>query len=663
MQSRWNETDAAAHVGPVAECVYCTRLIGSDPSLVLHGGGNSSVKAHYDDITGTAVPALYVKGSGWDMATIEAPGLTALHLDRVRDLAALDTMSDPDMMRELDAARFDPAAPSPSVETLLHALLPFAAVQHSHADVIVTLTNLADGHAVVDEVFGSRVVVVPYVMPGFDLARAVRETLAELPRGAIEPDVIGMVLLNHGLFTFGDTSADAYRRHVELISTAEQWLDRNAPYAEAPHAAAPTASTTLVEDMAALRARISAAAGRPMVVQRHSDDAVLRFARRPDVADLADRGPLTPDHVIRTKRAPLVGRDVDAFVAGYQAYVDAHRPRARTELTDLDPAPRVVIDPELGMLTIGATVKDAQIAADIYHHTIPVLERAEDHLGGYRALPAADLFDMEYWVLEQAKLRRGGRPPELAGQVAVVTGAASGIGRACAEELLARGACVTGFDLAASVVDTFDGPAWLGQVVDVTDAAAQRAALAAAVEHFGGVDIAVIGAGIFPPSTAIADLDPEVWRAAMAVNLDAAATLLAALHPLLVHAPGGGRVVVIGSKNVPAPGQGAAPYSASKAALTQLARVAALEWAPDGIRVNVVHPDAVFDTGLWTEDVIAERAARYGITVDEYKRRNLLGAEIGSADVAAVVTALCTDTFRVTTGAQIPIDGGNERVI
>jgi rhamnose utilization protein RhaD (predicted bifunctional aldolase and dehydrogenase)/NAD(P)-dependent dehydrogenase (short-subunit alcohol dehydrogenase family) len=663
MQSRWNERDAAAHVEPVAECVYCTRLIGSDPALVLHGGGNSSVKAGYDDITGTTVPALYVKGSGWDMATIEARGLTALHLGRVRDLAALDAMSDPDMMRELDAARFDPTAPSPSVETLLHALLPFAAVQHSHADVIVTLTNVADGDAVVREVFGSRVVVVPYVMPGFDLARAVRESLSsELADDVPSSDLMGMVLLNHGLFTFGATSAEAYERHVELITVAERWLARHAPLRDQGEPTAPPTST-LVDDLVALRARISAAAGRPMVVQRHKDPSVLAFARRADVADLADRGPLTPDHVIRTKRAPMVGRDVDAFVAGYRAYVDAHRTRARTELTDLDPAPRVVIDPDFGMLTVGATAKDAQIAADIYHHTIPVLERAEDHLGGYRALPAADLFDMEYWVLEQAKLRRGGAPPELAGRVALVTGAASGIGRACAQELLARGACVSGLDRAGSVVDTFDGATWLGQVVDVTDASAQRDALVAVVERFGGIDIAVIGAGIFPPSMAIGDLDPTVWRDAMAVNLDAAADLMSALHPMLVHAPGGGRVVVIGSKNVPAPGQGAASYSASKAALTQLARIAALEWAPEGIRVNVVHPDAVFDTGLWTEDVIAERAARYGISVEEYKRRNLLGAEIGSADVAAVVTALCTDTFRVTTGAQISIDGGNERVV
>jgi len=656
MEDRWDERDAASYVGPIAQCVYCTRLIGSDPALVLHGGGNSSVKAPFPDITGAEVDAIFVKGSGWDMATIEAPGLTPLRLGRVQELGALDELSDVDMMRELDAARLDPAAPSPSVETLLHAYLPHPAVQHSHADVIVTLTNLDDGDAVVRDLYGDDVVIVPYVMPGFDLAREVRQRWASEGRD----DVVGMVLLNHGLFTWGSDSAEAYRRHVQLISRAEAWLDEHAP---SPAEVGPAAKSLVMTELAALRRHLSEAAGHPMIVQRHTGDAVQRFVNRDDLSDLATRGPLTPDHVIRTKRAPLIGRDVDEYVADYHRYVDHHRHRARTTVVELDPAPRVVLDPTVGMLTAGRSVKDAQIAADIYHHTIPVLERAEDHLGGYRALPAGDLFDMEYWALEQAKLQRAGKHPELAGQVAVVTGAASGIGRACAAALLDRGACVAGLDRSAGVATTFAGPGWLGVEADVTDDDAQQSALEATVEHFGGVDIAVVAAGVFPTSAAIAALSADEWRSVMAVNVDAVAGLFRALHPLLALSPTGARVVVIGSKNVPAPGRGAAAYSASKAALTQLSRIAALEWAADGIRVNMVHPDAVFDTGLWTDELIAERAARYGLTIDEYRRRNLLGAEVTSADVAAVVAALCGETFRVTTGAQIPIDGGNERVV
>lgn len=656
MDDRWTAAGAAAYEGPIGACVHATRLIGSDPALVLHGGGNSSVKWPVRDVTGDEVEAIHVKGSGWDMGTIEAAGLTALRLDRVRALARLERLSDEDMMRELDAARLDPTAPSPSVETLLHAFLPHHAVLHSHADVIVTLTNLADPDAIVRELYGTSVVVVPYVMPGFELARAVADTWA----GQAHEGVVGMVLLNHGLFTFGATSEEAYRRHVQLISAAEDWLADRAPWA--PPADREPAGTS-VDVLADLRARISDAAGRPMVVQRHDDALVRRFVTRPDLADLATRGPLTPDHVIRTKRVPMVGRDVDRYVADYRRYVDEHRHRARTALKELDPAPRIVLDPELGMLAAGPTVKDARIAADIYRHTIPVLERAEDHLGGYRALGEADLFDMEYWALEQAKLERAGAPPPLAGRVAFVTGAASGIGRACAAALVQQGACAAGIDLDPSVATTFDSAAWLGRCADVTDTDAQRDALHATVERFGGVDLLVVSAGVFPPSRSIAELDDDTWRSSMAVNVDAVAALLTAAHPFLRRSPGGGRVVVIGSKNVPAPGRGAAAYSASKAALTQLARVAALEWAEDGITVNVVHPDAVFDTGLWSDEIIAERAARYGLTPEAYRRRNLLRTEVASTDVAAVVAALCGPAFRVTTGAQIPIDGGNERVV
>lgn len=657
MQSRWDDGEAARYDGAIGECVYCTRLIGADPDLVLHGGGNSSVKAPFEDITGARVDALHVKGSGWDMATIEAPGFTPLPLDRLQALLALEKLSDRDMMRELSAARLDPSAPSPSVETLLHAYLPHRAVQHSHADVIVNVTNTPDGADAVRAIYGDQVVVVPYVMPGFDLARLVREEWPEQSHTG----TVGMVLLNHGLFTFGDDSAEAYRRHVELISRAEAWLDQHAPHDPAGDEL--PAADVLLTDLADLRRTLSEVAGTPMIVRRHTDESVRRFVRRDDLTSLATRGPLTPDHVIRTKRVPLVGRDVARYAAAYGEYVREHRHRARGELTELDPAPRIVLDRELGMLTAGATVKDAQIAADIYHHTIPVLERAEDHLGGYRALPAEDLFDMEYWELEQAKLALAGPRPPLAGLVAVVTGAASGIGRACAAELLQRGAAVAGLDLAADVGEAFATSSWLGVPTDVADPDAQRRALGVAVERFGGIDLAVVSAGIFGASRPIAELTGEEWRAVMAVNVDAVADLFAAIHPFLVRSPVGGRVVVIGSKNVPAPGRGAAAYSASKAALTQLTRIAALEWADDGIRVNAVHPDAVFDTALWTPELIAERAERYGLTVDEYKRRNLLRTEVTSAGVARVVAELCSDTFSATTGAQIPIDGGNERVV
>ncbi len=656
MESRWRDSEAAAFEGPLGGCVYGSRLLGADPNLVLHGGGNTSIKSSFEDITGRSIDALYVKGSGWDLATIEAPGFTPLPVARLHELLGLDQLSDPDMMRELSAARLDPSAPQPSVETLLHAYIPYRAVQHSHADVIVTLTNLADGEDRVREVFGDAVMVVPYVMPGFDLARAV----VDIWERDYQSDAIGLVLLNHGLFTFGSTSKTAYERHIRLISMAEHWLDEHAPGSDP---AAENLPPACLHELAGLRRRISEAAGKPMILTRHTDRTTTRFVRRPDLNSLATRGPLTPDHVIRTKRLPMVGTDVDSYVKAYREYFGENRHRGRTELTMLDPAPRIVVDPDLGLLTVGETAKASRIASDIYHHTMPVLERSEDSLDGYTALGAGDLFEVEYWDLEQAKLRRAGRPPEFAGMVAVVTGAASGIGRACSEQLLTKGCAVAGLDLDDSVQDIFEGPAWLGIEVDVTDPKAQRSALDRIVERFGGIDIVVAAAGVFGRPFTLKDLDISQWRSIMAVNTEAVADLLSSVHPLLALSPVGGRVVVIGSKNVPAPGRGAGAYSASKAAVTQLARVAALEWASDGIRVNVVHPDGVFDTGLWSERLIAERAAAYGVSVQEYRTRNLLGTEVSSDRVAAAVVELCGERFASTTGAQIPIDGGSDRVV
>ena len=644
---------------PVGSCAYFSRLIGSDPDLVLHGGGNSSVKALWPDVTGRTREAIFVKGSGRDMGSLEVKDLTALRLSRLQELLELDELSDVDMMRELAAAKLDPGAPSPSVETLLHAFLPYPAVQHSHADVVVTLTNLASPEALVQEVYDDDVVVIPYVMPGFDLARAVRSTWSE----QAHEGTLGMVLCNHGLFTFGEDSETAYRRHADLIERAVAWLDQEAPVAPPVGAELPE---VLLADLARLRCHLSRVAGEPMVVSRHTDPTVSAFLARPDLASLAGQGPLTPDHVIRTKRIPMIGSTgevIEAYAEAYRQYVKQHRDRASTELTEIDPAPRVVLDPELGMLTVGRTATDARVASDIYHHTIPVLCRAEDHLGGYQALPDHELFDVEYWDLEQAKLRRGGPAPDLAGSVAVVTGAASGIGRACAEELLQRGAAVVGIDRAAEVVTAGEGDTWLGIEADVTDFEAVGGAVRSTVEHFGGIDIVVVAAGIFGPSTRLDTLTSEEWRRVMAVNVDSVQILFGLVGPLLALSPIGGRVAVVGSKNVPAPGQGAAAYSASKAALQQLCRVAALEWAADGVRINVVHPDAVFDTGLWNDELIAERAAIYGLTPEEYRRRNLLSAEITSHLVARSTVALCTDDFAATTGAQVPVDGGSERVI
>jgi NAD(P)-dependent dehydrogenase (short-subunit alcohol dehydrogenase family) len=355
----------------------------------------------------------------------------------------------------------------------------------------------------------------------------------------------------------------------------------------------------------------------------------------------------------------MLGRDVAQYVAAYREYFTRNAPRAKEPKTMLDPAPCVILDPEFGLTTAGRSAKEAAIARDLYSHTIEVITRAEK-LGGYRALSEEELFEFEYWDLEQAKLRRAGAPPMFAGEIACVTGAASGIGKACVDALLKRGAAVVGLDIAEQSAER---PDYLRLKCDVTSNEAIADALEKAVRRFGGVDMLILNAGVFPAGTPIESLDSAEWRRVFAVNLDANLTLLRESYPLLKLAPRGGRVVVIGSKNVAAPGPGAAAYSASKAALTQLARVAALEWGGDGIRVNTLHPNAVFDTGIWSDDVLKARAASYGISVEEYKRNNVLKTEVRSRDVGELAAELCGPIFAKTTGAQIPIDGGNERVI
>ncbi|HEX5460907.1 MAG TPA: bifunctional aldolase/short-chain dehydrogenase [Steroidobacteraceae bacterium] len=660
MKSRWSDQDASRCAGDVALRVYTSRLLGAEPALVLHGGGNTSVKSRVTNLFGEEEPVLYVKGSGWDLETIEAAGFSPCRMQPLLALAKLETLSDPQMAAELRKSLTDVTAPSPSVEAILHAILPARFVDHTHADAILTMTNAPDGAQRVRELFGDRLVYIPYVMPGFKLARV----CAEVYPSQAGRHTVGMLLLKHGLFTFGETARESYERMIELVTLAEEYLAGRGAWtpvgAENRNgAAADSGPKKQRADIAALRKAVSDAAGLPMILGVHDDAEALAFTRRPDIERISQQGPATPDHVIRTKRVPLVGRDVAQYAAAYRAYFQEH---GNAALTMLDPAPRVVLDPELGLGAIGRTAKDAAMVADIYRHTMRIISAAVS-IGGWEALAARDIFEVEYWDLEQAKLRKGGAPPPLTGEVAVVTGAASGIGKACVASLLSRGAAVIALDRAATVTSLQRRKDYLGLVCDVTSESAINHALEEGVRAFGGLDILLLNAGIFPPSSPVSALSSDTWRRTMSVNLDANLTLLREAHPLLRLSPRGGRVVIIGSKNVPAPGPGAAAYSASKAALQQLARVAALEWGADRIRVNTLHPNAVFDTGIWTPEVLAARAASYGLSVEQYKTNNVLEVEVTSRDVAELAAELCGPIFAKTTGAQIPVDGGTVRVI
>jgi rhamnose utilization protein RhaD (predicted bifunctional aldolase and dehydrogenase)/NAD(P)-dependent dehydrogenase (short-subunit alcohol dehydrogenase family) len=662
MRSRWDEAEAARFDGEIGQRVYSSRLLGSDSSLVLSGGGNTSVKLRRlgpPDADASA-DVLFVKGSGYDLDSITAEGFTALRLEPLIELAELDELSDIEMARALRLAALDPDAPAASVEALLHAILPHRFVDHTHAEAVLALTNTPSGEAHIRRAYGDSVIIVPYVMPG----HALGHLGAQLVARQLSEETVGLVLLHHGLVSFGASARESYERTIALVTRAEEYLAAHGADEIPTPTPAGAGGPPLGLRLAELRAQISRAAGAPMVVRHDDDPAGVSFAQRTDVAALSQSGPATPDHSIRTKRLPLLGRDVDGYAAAYREYFDAHEERgaAGEGLQMLDPAPRVVLDPELGLCTAGRSVSDAIDAAEIYRRTITLILRSSA-LERWQALPAAEIFDVEYWSLEQAKLKRRPKPEEFAGEIVLVTGAASGIGAACVDAFLARGACVCGLDIDPSVAALHPTPAYRGTVCDVTDETAVAGAFEQCARSFGGLDMLVLCAGIFPESRRIATLELDEWQRTFAVNTDANLVLMRAAHPFLELAPHGGRVVVVASKNVPAPGPGAAAYSASKAALTQLARVAALEWGAAGIRVNTIHPNAVFDTGIWTEEVIGARAAQYGVTPQEYRTRNVLGVEVASEDVAELVTTMCGRAFAKTTGAQVPIDGGNERVI
>jgi rhamnose utilization protein RhaD (predicted bifunctional aldolase and dehydrogenase)/NAD(P)-dependent dehydrogenase (short-subunit alcohol dehydrogenase family) len=656
MKSLWSDAEAAQFTGPLGPRVYTSRLLGRDKTLVLHGGGNTSVKLREKNLFGEDEDVLYVKGSGWDLETIEAAGFTPVALGYVRRLAALPRLSDPQMVNELNTHMLRAGAPSPSVETILHAILPHPYVDHTHADAVLSVSNAPEGEKRIREIYGDRVVMIPYIMAGFDLAAYCAR---EFPKQAAK-SCIGMVLLSHGIFSFGADARQSYERMIELVSMAEEYLQKKKAWHIGLEPKNDSSFTR--EDVAKLRRAISDQSGFPMVIRVNSNEKFLGFAQRPDVERLSQQGPATPDHVIRTKPFPMLGRDVAGYAGKYREYFDRLAVRAAEKKTMLDTAPRVALDPQLGFAAAGRTAKDAAIVEELYDHTIDVILRAEA-LGGWRALDQRHTFDIEYWDLEQAKLRKAGAPPVFTGEVVLVTGAASGIGKACVDAFLKRGAAVIGLDRNPAVETMWQRPDVLALTVDLTDPAAVDASLDKAVKRFGGIDMLVLNAGIFPASQPLQEIAADAWKQAMTVNVEAQLQLMQITHPLLKLAPRGGRIVVIGSRNVPAPGPGAAAYSASKAALNQLARVAALEWAQDGIRINSLHPDAVYDTGLWTEELLAARAKAYNLSVEQYKKRNLLKTEVSSKDVAELAAEMCGPLFAKTTAAQVPVDGGNERVV
>jgi rhamnose utilization protein RhaD (predicted bifunctional aldolase and dehydrogenase)/NAD(P)-dependent dehydrogenase (short-subunit alcohol dehydrogenase family) len=674
MKSQWNDDAArqavdaygAKGVGEdIALRVYTTRLLGRDPLLVLHGGGNTSVKTRARDDLGHEHAVIAVKGSGADMADIEPWGLPAVKLEPLLKLRALEALSDEAMVNVQRLNLLDSAAPNPSVETLLHAFLPHKFVDHTHAAAVLSLVDQPDGEALAREVYDGRMGIVPYIAPGFGLAKEAARVFEE------KPDVAGLILHKHGIFTFGDSAREAYERMIEMVSLAESRLRQGRPVVFPARPLAATAAAAEIAPIIRGAAAVKHKGGEPtrFIAEFRTAPEILAYVNGAELSSYSQRGVVTPDHIIRTKNRPLVVPPPEAgkldefggavreavakFVADYETYFARENEAVGGTKTKLDSSPRVVLVPGVGLFGLGRTAKDAAIAADLAENTIKVVTDAEA-VGRYEPLPESDLFALEYWSLEQAKLK-GAVVKPLTGQVAVVTGAGA-IGAATARALAADGAAVAVLDIdgesAGKVAAHNKG---LGLTCDVTKPEQVKAAFAAVCERFGGVDILVSNAGAAWQGR-IGEVPDALLRQSFELNFFAHQTVAQEAVRIMLQQGTGGVLLFNLSKQAVNPGANFGPYGLPKAATMLLMRQYALDYGADGIRSNGVNADRI-RSGLLTDAMIAARAKARGMSEADYMSGNLLQAEVTADDVAQAFVALAK--ARKTTGHIETVDGGN----
>ena len=687
MQNHWRDEEA----GPLSGLnllVYRSRLIGRDTNLVVWGGGNTSIKHEETDFRGRKVRVLRIKGSGSDLKTIEPKHFPGIRLDDLEPLEQRASMSDEEMVAWLVHCLMEPQSPRPSIETLLHGFVPHPHIDHTHADAILALTNTADGRRQVEQAFGQDAVWVPYRRPGFTLSKEVAEAVRAHPKARC------VVLEKHGLITWGKSAKESYDATIEMNTRAEEHASRRAAgkavFGPAARAVLPREARRAVVARIAPRLR-GLLSGRPpgsaRAILRFDDgDDVLEFVSSRSARELCLAGPATPDHLLYTKPRPLFVEppaDLDASggaealkgalaegLRQYASWCDEYvRKHGTGKEPRLDPIPRVVLIPGVGMLTAWKDAKHTKIVADIYHHTIGVM-RAAQGIGEYRSLDLKDTFDVEYWPMELYKLTLAPPEKELARRVALVTGAAHGIGRAVARLFAAEGCHVAVTDLdgekaamvAREICEAQGMDRAIGLRLDVADEASVEAAFRETVVAWGGVDLVVSNAGM-AHSAPLDRMELADWQRSLDVNATGHFLVARAALRILKDQMMGGGLVFIASKNVLAPGKDFGAYSAAKAAQTQLARVLAIEAGEHGIRVNIVNPDAVFqDSRLWSESVRQERAKAHGVLPDQledfYRKRNLLKVRVLAEDVAQAALWLASDRSGKTTGCILPVDGG-----
>ncbi len=678
MESLWNDDEAARCVARYAEHgveealalrVYTTRLLGGDPRLVLHGGGNTSLKTRMTDLTGEELEVLCVKGSGWDMGGIEPAGLPALRLAPLQRLQSLDTLTDVDMVNVLRGNLLDAEAPNPSVETLLHAFLPQRYVDHTHANAVLAVADQPDGEAVCAELYNGRAGVVPYVMSGLTLAKKAAEVQAA------HPDAAGLILLKHGVVSFGATARESYDRMIELVSLAEERLTRGErksfrSVALPAKLAAPAAVAPILRGLLAIETDAAEGLFDRFVLTFRSGERIRAFVDGAELARYSQQGVATPDHSIRIKTKPLVlpapvaddlegfaeaaGRGVADYRAEYEAYFARNDARLEGVRTRLDPSPRVILVPGLGLFAAGESAKAAAIAADLAEANIEVITEAES-IGRFESISEAEAFAIEYWSLEQAKLGTAQEPP-LARHVVAVTGGGGAIGAATGAAFRAAGAEVALLDreaaLAEAAAERIGG---LGLACDVTERASVEAAFARVAETYGGLDILVSNAGAAWQGM-IGEIPDKELRDSFELNFFAHQSVAQTAVAIMRRQKTGGVLLFNASKQAVNPGANFGAYGLPKAATMALCRQYALEYGGEGIRANAVNADRI-RSGLLTDVMISARSKARGVTEETYMRGNLLKREVTAEDVAAAFVDLAL--ARKTTGAVLTVDGGN----
>ena len=664
MKSLWDDKTAAEAVSRYAEAgvsqdlalrTYSARLLGAEPALVLHGGGNTSVKSRAIDVFGDELDVLCVKGSGWDLAKIEPAGHPAVRLAPLLRLRDLDRLSDEDMVNAQRANLLDQAAPNPSVETLLHAFIPERFIDHTHASAFLAIADQPHAERLIGEIFGDRVACVPYVMPGFELARRAAD--------AYHAGLHGLALVRHGLFSFGASARESYERMIALVTSAEAAIAGRPPTVRAaPRSAEPPAKVLPV---------LRGALGARWIIDLRRGEAARAVVDDDRLREWADRGVATPDHVIRTKARPLVtptptgdlaewrnqvAASLETYGRDYVAYFDRNRGRASGDLIMLDPAPRVVAVPGLGLAGLGRSAGEAAIVGDIAESWARTLLDAEA-VGRFQPIGEADTFDMEYWSLEQAKL--GGRVAKrLEGRVALITGAAGAIGAATAKAFAAEGCEVALLDLdgdGAATIAAGVSPKAFALACDVTRPEDVDQAFDLTCRQFGGVDIVVSNAGMAITGE-MAQLSDQDLRRSFEVNFFAHQAVAKAAAARFRAQDLGGVLLFNVSKQALNPGAGFGAYGLAKSALLALVRQYALELGPSRVRVNALNPDRI-RSGLLTPMMISARAEARGVNEATYMAGNLLGAEVTADDVAQAF--VFASLMEKTTGAVIPVDGGN----